>query len=261
MHLLRGNRFGCSLGRSCWRLPWSQNACPGCESELCLAWFAPLTNTHRGISTDWFCHPPLPCPMLRLEIQQLWADCYQALARTVNLMCSSSLAALTPASLLRLSEAGNPLLLFAESSRDKMIKQQHTQDRRHPNLLWSSLLDIHMTASCPTQWLERKSMETGQKWYHLIHAKCVPHDGGEYVFGGAWNLSEIQPRAVLPVSVHRTRGGLWQQRGLHAHHCFGGSQGSKTREENASRTAERNADSAPFQGNFLVRFVEQQISI
>lgn len=137
--------------------PPSQNACPEQEEEHCTT--RTTNKSSQGISTDGFCRLPLPCPVLRLEIQQPWADFYQALARhckrdVLQVPCST-----TTSGLLRLSEAGNALLLFAKSSREKMAKQ-HTQDLRNPNLLWSSLLNKHMTASCLTQWSERKSTET-----------------------------------------------------------------------------------------------------
>lgn len=58
---------------------------------------------------------------------------------------------------------------------------------------------------------------------------CIPSDGGEYIFTGARNLTEVQHRATLPVWGHRTRGGLRQQWGQSSRVCVptAASEGAK----------------------------------
>lgn len=70
-----------------------------------------------------------------------------------------------------------------------------------------------MPASCLTQWSARKSTATTQERYHFIPNNCIPYDGREHIFIGAWKLGKIQPRATLPVAVQRAGGGSWQQWG------------------------------------------------
>lgn len=207
----------CSLRRSWCRVPQSQNALPVYKAELCSAWLAALTMAEQ------VCHPPMPCPVPRPGVQELWAGFCQALEHHGKADKCTSLAALT-----LLASWSYPIpLLLAKSSKENMVKQATSLDPRNPNLLWSSLLGIHESI-LPYLWSERtvlKHQFCASSWQ-----VCIPYDGKEHIFIEVQNLGKIHPRATLPVVWHRMWGGTRQQQGQTIRVCRHYLRGSRGRE-------------------------------
>lgn len=195
--------------------------------------------------------PPAPAvPLVRWEIQQLRAHFHQALACHCKLMCSNSPAVLTHLVswyYLRLEISSyfqNHLELEWSNNNTCRILEIQTYCKvvylmdiwQHPALMvwekkcWdnrsATTLYISVFLMKNTFLLEP---ETSVRFSPVLHFQF-----------------QCREQVVAAVGT--------EHQCLGAHHHF---RGMEVWEETPSRTAESNADTAPFQGDFLVRCVEQ----